>query len=192
MYRIQIEKVSSVSEPIDPISGVLVATFGTVKEVTGGITDYPIYAYHTAKASRGVEGSSAGYPDPSTPTKGLGRIVVASLSAPRDLTLALTKGFHNAPKIYGDEELRQPPVVVGLKSGMMAAGKGLATGLYDGLSGFVMQPVKGAKEIGLSGFAKGMGKGIGGLICKPCAGYALEGIHVELKKSIDRYMLKGE
>jgi hypothetical protein len=170
LFSVQIQKGASVSEPIDPISGVLVATYGTVREVTGGIADYPVYVYRTTKASRGAEGRSPDYVDASTSTKGLGRIVVASLSAPRDLTLALTKGFHNAPKIYGDEELRQPPVIVGLKSGMMAAGNGLVTGLYDGLSGFVMQPVTGAKETGVSGFAKGMGKGIGGLICKPCAG----------------------
>ncbi|KAM3089437.1 hypothetical protein ACMFMG_001036 [Clarireedia jacksonii] len=190
-------RYTSVSGPIDPISGVLVATYGTVREVAGGIADYPIYIYRTAKASRDVESCSPSYLKPSTSTKGLGRIVTASLSAPRDITLALTEVFHNAPKIYGDEELRQRPAVVGLRSGIMAAGKGLVTGLYDGLSGFLMQPIKGAKEAGASGFAKGVGKGIGGLnlvdsFQGACGvpGYALEGIHVELRKSINKYLLK--
>jgi hypothetical protein len=32
---------------------------------------------------------------------------------PMDLTLAITQGFHNAPRLYGDETVRRPPRVTG-------------------------------------------------------------------------------
>lgn len=48
--------------------------------------------------------------------------------------------------------------------------QGLGFGLYDGISGFVMQPVRGVQREGAVGLLKGFGKGVGGLVCKPCAG----------------------
>ncbi|KAL9590136.1 MAG: hypothetical protein Q9203_001075 [Teloschistes exilis] len=55
--------------------------------------------------------------------KGLGRIVGAGLKSPLDFTLGLARGFHNAPKLYGDESVRQPDKVTGIQSGLKAAGK---------------------------------------------------------------------
>lgn len=43
-------------------------------------------------------------------------------------------------------------------------------GVFDGVSGIVTQPYKGAKQNGVSGAAKGLGKGIIGLVSKPIAG----------------------
>lgn len=40
-----------------------------------------------------------------------------------DFTLGLARGFHNAPKLYGDESVRQADKVTGLQSGLKAAGK---------------------------------------------------------------------
>ena len=48
--------------------------------------------------------------------------------------------------------------------------KGFGLGLYDGISGLVTQPVKGAQQGGALGFMKGFGKGIGGAVCKPASG----------------------
>jgi hypothetical protein len=48
--------------------------------------------------------------------------------------------------------------------------QGLAYGLYDGLTGFVVQPCQGAKEHGAKGFLKGFGKGLGGIVFKPAGG----------------------
>lgn len=45
------------------------------------------------------------------------------LVLPTDLTLSLSKGFHNAPKLYHDETLVSIPKVIGIKSGLRAAGK---------------------------------------------------------------------
>ena len=42
--------------------------------------------------------------------------------------------------------------------------------MYDGISGLVTQPMRGAKKEGVSGFFKGVGKGIGGIALKGGAG----------------------
>jgi hypothetical protein len=102
--------------------------------------------------------------------KGVGRIVEVGLKSPMDFTLALARGFHNAPKLYGDDTVRNPDKVTGFKSGLKAAGKEFGYGFYDGVTGLVMQPIKGAKQEGPAGFGKGIYKGIGGLVLKPGAG----------------------
>ena len=42
--------------------------------------------------------------------------------------------------------------------------------VVSAVAGVVMEPVKGAKKEGFKGGAKGFGKGILGLVCKPVAG----------------------
>ncbi|KAI9883417.1 MAG: L-arabinitol 4-dehydrogenase [Watsoniomyces obsoletus] len=120
--------------------------------------------------------------------QGVGRIVEAGLKSPMDFTLAMARGFHNAPKLYGDKTVRQPETVTGFGSGLKAAGKGFGQGLYDGISGLVTQPFEGAKEEGALGLVKGIGRGIGGLILKPQAafwgipGYTFRGIYKEIQR----------
>lgn len=55
--------------------------------------------------------------------KGVGRIVGAGLKSPMDFTLGLARGFHNAPKLYGDESVRQADKITDFQSGLKAAGK---------------------------------------------------------------------
>lgn len=43
-------------------------------------------------------------------------------------------------------------------------------GMYDGITGLVTQPLRGAEKDGAAGLIKGIGKGIGGLVLKPGAG----------------------
>ena len=95
------------------------------------------------------------------------------LKSPMDFTLALARGFHNAPKLYGDDTVRNPDKVTGFKSGLKTAGKEFGLGFYDGITGLITQPIKGAKHEGPAGFAKGLYKGIGGLVLKPGAGTCL-------------------
>lgn len=54
----------------------------------------------------------------------------------------------------------------GFMQGMTSMGKGI----FDGVTGLVTQPMKGAKEEGAKGFFKGFGKGIIGIATKPVAG----------------------
>ena len=51
------------------------------------------------------------------------QIVGAGLKSPMDFTLGIARGFHNAPKLYGDESVRQADKVTDLQSGLKAAGK---------------------------------------------------------------------
>jgi len=55
--------------------------------------------------------------------KGISRIVGAGLKSPMDFSLGLARGFHNAPKLYGDDTVRPQEKVTDLQSGLKAAGK---------------------------------------------------------------------
>ena len=55
--------------------------------------------------------------------KGVSRILGTSFKSPMDLTLGIAKGFHNAPKLYGDDKVRQSDKITDLQSGLKAAGK---------------------------------------------------------------------
>lgn len=51
------------------------------------------------------------------------RIINTGLKSPMGFTLGVAKGFHNAPKLYGDTTVRESPKVTGFHSGLRAAGK---------------------------------------------------------------------
>ena len=55
--------------------------------------------------------------------KGAQRIVAAGMKSPMDFTLGLARGFHNAPKLYGDDTVRPQEKVTDFQSGLKAAGK---------------------------------------------------------------------
>ncbi|CUS08509.1 unnamed protein product [Tuber aestivum] len=132
-------------------------------------------------------------------SKSVSSIVEAGLKSPMDFTLSLAQGFHNAPKLYGDNTVRSLDKVTGFHSGLKAAGKGLGLGLYDGVSGIVTQPIQGAREKGAIGFFKGFGKGIGGIVLKGGAAfwgvpaYTMKGIHREIQKlqvsDVDKFII---
>ncbi len=108
---------------------------------------------------------------------------------PMDLALAVAQGFHNAPRLYGDSTVRTPRRISGMKSGLLAAGEEFVFGIYDGVTGLVLQPYNGVKKDGAKGFVQGMGKGVFGFVLKDLAaifgpvGYTLKGVHKELVKS---------
>ncbi len=112
----------------------------------------------------------------------------ALAKAPMDLSLAIAQGFHNAPRLYGDDTVRTPPRISGFHSGLRAAGSEFTFGVYDGVTGLVLQPYYGARKNGALGFVQGVGKGIGGFVLKDLAaiiapfGYTLKGVHKELIK----------
>jgi hypothetical protein len=114
-------------------------------------------------------------------SKGFGRMVKAVFDSPMDMSVEITKGFHNTPKLWGDDTVRPQPQVKDMKSGFQAIGKEFGYGMYDGVTGLVTQPWNGAKKDGASGFVKGVGKGLGGFVTKQ--GAALF--------SIPAYFMKG-
>ncbi|KAH7360873.1 putative glucosyl/glucuronosyl transferase [Rhexocercosporidium sp. MPI-PUGE-AT-0058] len=115
-------------------------------------------------------------------SKGIGRIAKAALQSPMDTSIRITEGFHNAPKLWGDNTVRPQQQVNNIKSGAKAIGKEFAFGFYDGVTGLVAQPWKGAQKEGTSGFLKGVGKGVGGFLTKP--GAALFGVPAYLMKGV--------
>ncbi|GAB7351714.1 hypothetical protein MBLNU459_g2302t2 [Dothideomycetes sp. NU459] len=131
-------------------------------------------------------------------SKGVAKIVGAGFKSPMDFTHGLAKGFHNAPKLYGDK-VRKPDQVTDFRSGVMAATKEFGYGFYDGITGLVTQPVEGAKKEGAAGFIKGFGKGIGGMVFKPGAAifgipaYTMKGVYKELQQhlgsSVQNYII---
>lgn len=46
-----------------------------------------------------------------------------AIMVPGDVTLSLSRGFHNAPKLYHDSMIETFPKVIGIRSGFRAAGK---------------------------------------------------------------------
>ncbi|CAG8174951.1 unnamed protein product [Penicillium nalgiovense] len=111
---------------------------------------------------------------------------------PTDLSLSLSKGFHNAPKLYHDPMVHPAPKVIGVRSGFKAAGDEFRDGFYDGVTGLVSQPRYGYKQKGIKGMLKGVGKGLGGVFFKPSAGlwglagYPLAGIRCNLLGSLSK------
>ncbi|TVY20598.1 Sterol 3-beta-glucosyltransferase [Lachnellula arida] len=108
---------------------------------------------------------------------------------PMDLSLAIAQGFHNAPRLYGDQTVRRPTRITGFHSGLKAAGQEFVFGIYDGVTGLAIQPYTGARDHGTTGFVKGIGMGLTGFVLKDLAaiigpfGYTLKGVHKELLKS---------
>jgi hypothetical protein len=64
-------------------------------------------------------------------SKGISRVVGAGMKSPMDFTLGLARGFHNAPKLYGDDTVRPQERVTGFQSGLRAAGKVCLLLLYS-------------------------------------------------------------
>ncbi|KAJ5157729.1 uncharacterized protein N7482_008829 [Penicillium canariense] len=120
------------------------------------------------------------------------KLVNTLIWLPTDLTLSLSKGFHNAPKLYHDPMVKSTPKVHGLRSGFRAAGKEFRDGFYYGFTGLVTQPRYGFKHHGTTGMLKGVGKGIGGAFLKPSAGlwglagYPLSGLRRKLFDSLGK------
>lgn len=121
--------------------------------------------------------------------EGVGKSAQAIATAPIDLSVALAQGFHNAPRLYGDDTVRRPTRVTGIRSGLRAARSEFVFGIYDAWTGVVRLPYRGARHGGgVEGFAKGVGMGVTGFGLKNIAavvgpvGYTLKGI----KKQVER------
>ena len=123
--------------------------------------------------------------------KGVGHSAKAMLAMPLDMWVALTLGFRNAPRLYGDSTVRSPPAAItSLRSGIKLAGDEFVLGFYDGICGLVRIPVADVKEGGMVALPKGMAKSLGGLVLKPISGvlgigaYTGKGIQASIRKRV--------
>ena len=109
----------------------------------------------------------------------------AILRAPLELQLAVAQGFHNAPRLYGDETVRRPRRITGIKSGLRAGRDEFAYGYSDAFTGLYKLPKLGLQHNGVVGCLEGFGMSIGGLVLKPISAsaaplpFALKGIEKE-------------
>lgn len=55
-------------------------------------------------------------------TKFAKHAIIFALILPTDMTLSLSKGFHNVPKLYDDATVEPIPTVTGIRTGVRAAG----------------------------------------------------------------------
>jgi hypothetical protein len=124
-----------------------------------------------------------------------GSIFGHSLKAPIALFYNLANGFHNCPAVLlSDRTVRSYPPVTSLSNGIVRSGKEFVYGIYDAVTGVIVQPYLGYKEAPsrsqshVEGVAKGMGRGLGGLVLKPCAavaglpGYTFKGLEREIER----------
>ncbi|EOD46266.1 putative glycosyltransferase family 1 protein [Neofusicoccum parvum UCRNP2] len=148
--------------------------------------------HHSSTTSSHKSNGSDSSSTHNTSSSKRSRVLSAGIKAPMDLTLSIAKGFHNAPKLYGDPTVRKNKKVTGLASGLKEAGKELGLGFYDGFTGLITQPIKGAYHEGPVGLAKGLVWGSLGVLIKPGAavfglpGYGFKGIYMELSKHSGR------
>ncbi|KAI1128692.1 hypothetical protein F5Y10DRAFT_240035 [Nemania abortiva] len=120
-------------------------------------------------------------------SKSIQTIVATGVKSPMNFCMGLARGFRNAPNLYNDDTIRPTEKVTGFSSGLKVASKEFGYGLFDGITGLVTQPLRGAEKEGGAGLLKGFGKGIGGLILKPSAAlwsipaYTMAGVHAEIR-----------
>ena len=109
--------------PADPLSGALSATFGAVGTIAQRVGDYPLLLAKVleAKEDDQVHREVAEFAKDSN--KGVTGIIGAGLKAPMDITHNMARGFHNLPKMYGDDTVRPLDKVTDVQSGLQAAGK---------------------------------------------------------------------
>ncbi|KAH8307603.1 hypothetical protein KR044_004766 [Drosophila immigrans] len=98
-------------------------------------------------------GGAAGAVSKITGAMGKG---LAALTFDDDYQRKRRQGMHNKPKNFHE--------------GLARSSKGLVMGFVDGVTGVVTKPVSGAREQGVEGFFKGLGKGAIGLVARPTAG----------------------
>lgn len=87
---------------------------------------------HVTIESPGLENQTAGASGPPAKFdlesvlnagKTAAKVFNMTLKVPTDFTLAVAKGFHNAPLLYGDDTVRETAKITGIKSGFKAAGR---------------------------------------------------------------------
>ncbi|KAI5632186.1 SHR-binding domain of vacuolar-sorting associated protein 13 domain-containing protein [Phthorimaea operculella] len=66
------------------------------------------------------------------------------------------------------DNMNKPPAT--LQEGLARSGKGLVMGVVDGVTGVFTKPFEGARDEGVEGFFKGLGRGAVGLVARPTAG----------------------
>lgn len=96
---------------------------GAVGTVAQRVGDYPLLLAKVLEAKEGDQAQHEIAEFAKDSGKGVSGIGGAVLKAPMDITHNVARGFHNLPKMYGDETVRPLEKVTDVQSGLHAAGK---------------------------------------------------------------------
>ncbi|XP_055373962.1 intermembrane lipid transfer protein Vps13 [Condylostylus longicornis] len=148
---------------------VLGNPYGLVVGITKGVEDLFYEPFQGAIQGPGefVQGLALG-------VKSLfGHTVGGAAGAVSKITGAMGKGiaaltFDKEYQRKRREALNKKPA--NFQEQIARSGKGLVMGVVDGVTGVFTKPISGAKEEGVGGFFKGLGKGAIGLVARPTAG----------------------
>ncbi|KAG5959187.1 hypothetical protein E4U57_000845 [Claviceps arundinis] len=194
--------------PGEPVTAVAESVKNTVRDIFSGIGSAPYRLGKTAKrrikhkmksskdkkkkkqsnekGSQELTRQPSEVPGPDQYGRDLsmsvGKTVLAIATAPASIFVALAQGFHNAPRLYGDDTVRRPTRVSGVRSGLVASRREFVYGIYDAVTGLVYLPLRGARNEGAIGLLKGAGMGIAGLVLKPVSaivgpiGFSMQGV----------------
>ncbi|KAI0394129.1 hypothetical protein F5Y17DRAFT_269993 [Xylariaceae sp. FL0594] len=100
----------------------------------------------------------------------VGSLFAGILSLSAHAGQGMSKFYWHIPVLYGDKTAREWPEITGLGSGCSAGWKSLVYGFYDGITGVVTLPYRGAKGAGVKGLGIGVLHGFGGLLFRPLSG----------------------
>ncbi|KKF95776.1 Sterol 3-beta-glucosyltransferase [Ceratocystis platani] len=178
IYRSQ--EHNTVAEPWEPVSGFTANVINDIANVAYALADFHSGVDSGKMVSKTKEvGREAG--------KGVAKLIELGAMTPINMSIGMAKGFRNAPKLYNDPMVRESEKVKGIASGFKVAGKEFGYGIYDGVTGLVMQPYIGAQTGGKKGMVKGIAKGLGGFLLKPMGAfwalpaYGFQGAYMQLK-----------
>ncbi|GJQ73818.1 hypothetical protein Trydic_g18756, partial [Trypoxylus dichotomus] len=148
---------------------VLGNPYGLVIGITKGVEDFFYEPFQGAIQGPGefAEGLALGV------RSLFGHTVGGAAGAVSRITGAMGKGLAalTFDKEYQRKRQNQLSKTAGsVQEGIARSGKGLVMGVYDGITGVIRKPISGAKEEGVGGFIKGLGKGAVGLVTRPTAG----------------------
>ncbi|XP_044259687.1 vacuolar protein sorting-associated protein 13 isoform X2 [Tribolium madens] len=148
---------------------VLGNPYGLVRGITQGVEDLFYEPFQGAIQGPGefAEGLVLGV------RSLFGHTVGGAAGAVSRITGAMGKGiaaltFDEDYQRKRRDQINKRPATV--QEGIARSGKGLVMGVVDGVTGVFTKPISGAKEEGVGGFFKGLGKGAMGLIARPTAG----------------------
>ncbi|GAM24239.1 hypothetical protein SAMD00019534_074140, partial [Acytostelium subglobosum LB1] len=107
--------------------------------------------------------------------KGISGVALKPVKGSAEFMIKTAEGFRNTGETIFTPKSLQIDVVrekeaIHLLDGLFQGTLGLGRGVFEGVTGIIAEPVKGAQENGGKGFFIGLGKGLVGAVCRPISG----------------------
>lgn len=190
--------MSSLRQNLPALLGSLAALgnpLGLARGLGDGVSDFvlePVRGFQKSvqemDASYLVDGVARGTVSLARHTVGGFADSAAALAETFSKNMAvLTLDRRYAQKRDRGEDLRTHAGDVNVALGLGSGVQKLALGFIEGVTGVVKAPIRGAEKRGFEGFAKGIGKGLLGLLVKPIIGISdgFTDVMIGVKGSLD-------